>query len=116
MKLSEKIRFLRKQYNLSQEELGKKIGADGKQICRYENDVIKPSIETIVKLADELGVTTDFLLRDKEEVIESLGIKDKELFMNCQVIDKMKTDVRKAVNFLLKNVVINGKSENYFNK
>ena len=114
LQLSEKIKYLRTQLNLSQEELAKKMGLDRKQINRYEKNAVKPSIDTIVKLADAFKVRIDFLLRENEEEFEDIEIKDKELYMNCKVIDKMKADVRKTVNFVLKNIIMNGKSEHYF--
>ena len=50
-RLGEKIRKLRIEKKLSQKEVGKKIGADGRTLSIYENNKYLPSLETIVKLA-----------------------------------------------------------------
>ena len=116
MNLSEKIKIFRIQHKLSQKELGEKVGSDAKQICRYETGAYKPSIDTLKRLADVLGVTTDFLLSDKKETKKEIGINDEELFMYCQAIDKMTAEVRNAVKFILNSVVMTAKKENYFSK
>ncbi len=62
MTLGEHITTLRKRKKLSQAELGKKIGTSGDIIGKYERDEVKPSIEVVVKIADTLDVSIDFLV------------------------------------------------------
>ncbi|SEC01703.1 DNA-binding transcriptional regulator, XRE-family HTH domain [Tenacibaculum sp. MAR_2009_124] len=62
MTLGEHILILRKKNNLSQSALGKEIGTSGDIIGRYERNVMTPSIEVIIKLADVLNVSIDFLV------------------------------------------------------
>jgi transcriptional regulator with XRE-family HTH domain len=47
---------------LSQADLGKIIGTSGDIIGRYERDIITPSIDVIIKVADALEVSIDFLV------------------------------------------------------
>lgn len=47
-------------------DLGKLIGTSGDIIGKYERDEIKPSIDTASKIADALGVTLDYLVKDGE--------------------------------------------------
>lgn len=54
--------MLRKRKNVTQEKLGEIIGVDGNTISRYERDIIKPSIESMQRLADFFGVAIDDLL------------------------------------------------------
>lgn len=110
MKLSEKVKIFRKNLNLSQKDLGKKVGIDQKQICRYETGESDPPIDILKKLAEVFGVTVDFLLNDsKDNALTKFGFNDKELFIYCQTIDKMPEEIRKAVKLLLKIVAISGK-------
>ena len=44
MEISEKICLLRKKYNLSQRQLGNKIGVSDKVISRWENGISLPTI------------------------------------------------------------------------
>lgn len=62
MTLGEHILILRKKHNLSQATLGKKIDTSGDIIGRYERDIMTPSIEVIMKIADALNVSIDFLV------------------------------------------------------
>ena len=62
MTLDEHILILRKKHNLSQAVLGKLADASGDIIGRYERDIMTPSIEVIMKIADALDVSIDFLV------------------------------------------------------
>lgn len=62
MTLGEHILILRKKHNLSQAALGKLVDTSGDIIGRYERDIMTPSIEVIMKIADALNVSIDFLV------------------------------------------------------
>jgi transcriptional regulator with XRE-family HTH domain len=62
MTIGEHISLLRKRKKISQAELGKMIGTSGDIIGRYERDIITPSIDVIIKIADSLEVSIDFLV------------------------------------------------------
>jgi len=62
MTIGEHIALLRKRKKLSQAALGKSVGTSGDIIGRYERDIITPSIEVIMKIADALNVSIDFLV------------------------------------------------------
>lgn len=47
-------------------QAGKKIGASGDIIGRYERDEVKPSIEVVSKIADEPEVSMDYLMGRKD--------------------------------------------------
>lgn len=62
MTLGQHITALRKKKGFSQGELGKAVGTSGDIIGRYERDEVKPSIEVVVKIADALEVSLDYLV------------------------------------------------------
>lgn len=64
MALGDRIRQLRKEHSWSQAELGAQVGSDSQRISRYENGRITPSVEALVRLADALQVSVDYLVRD----------------------------------------------------
>ena len=64
MSLGEKLEDLRKEKGWSQDELAYNAQIDGRQVSRYENDRVMPSIEVIVKIAKAYNVSIDFLLID----------------------------------------------------
>lgn len=53
---------LRKKENITQEELGKKIGVSCKAISKWENGCSKPQLDTIKKLAIIFNISLDELL------------------------------------------------------
>lgn len=62
MTLGEHIFILRKKHNLSQAALGKKVDTSGDIIGRYERDIMRPSIDVIMKIADRLDISIDYLV------------------------------------------------------
>ncbi len=78
MTIGEHTMLLRKQKGLSQSELGKIIGTSGDVIGRYERDVITPSIDVIVKVAEALEVSIDFLVGKSKMVLDKQAVKRLE--------------------------------------
>jgi transcriptional regulator with XRE-family HTH domain len=62
--LGERIKLLRKERGWGQSELAEKIASDARQISRYENGKIVPSVEAIIKIAQAFDVSIDYLLLD----------------------------------------------------
>ncbi len=60
--LPRRLRELREQKQMTQEELGKIFGVDRATISRYETGTRDPDPELLRKFADFFGVTTDYLL------------------------------------------------------
>jgi transcriptional regulator with XRE-family HTH domain len=56
------IKYIRKALNLSQVELGEKVGVSYLTIWRYENDRQKPLPKTLRRLKQALGYTEDDLV------------------------------------------------------
>ena len=78
MTLGEHITALRKRNKLSQAELGKKASTSGDLIGRYERDEVKPSVEVVIKIADALGVSLDFLVGKTSMELDSDALKRLE--------------------------------------
>lgn len=58
----DRLRELRAEKGLTQQELGDAIGLHGMSISGYERGVKKPSFEALDNLADALNVSIDYLL------------------------------------------------------
>lgn len=78
MTLGEHITALRKRNKLSQAELGKRASTSGDLIGRYERDEVKPSVEVVIKIADALGVSLDFLVGKTSMELDSDALKRLE--------------------------------------
>ena len=79
MTFGKRLRRLRKEKGLTQKELGMKIGVGRTTISEYESGKIVPRQDGLVKLAEELNVTVDYLTCNHEirEIIDTLRIEPK---------------------------------------
>lgn len=88
MTFGERILSIRKRHKWSQDDLAKKVGTSAPIIGRYERNEIKPAIDTAKAIADELGVTVDFLLGGDDTVM------DKELLQKIKDIESLTEEER----------------------
>ncbi len=82
--IGEIIRTLRKERNLTQEELAALLNVTGQAISKWENGTSMPDISQIVPLASTFGVPTDVLFdtvgkSDDDRVLEILETADKNV-------------------------------------
>ncbi len=61
MNIGDKLKELRKYYNLTQEQLAIKLNISRVNYTRYENGKIRPDYETLIKIADYYDITLDEL-------------------------------------------------------
>lgn len=57
-----KLKDLREEAGMTQKQLAEKIGNSQRNISNWESGNSQPDLETVVRLADLFGVTTDELL------------------------------------------------------
>lgn len=69
MLLGNRIKSLRKQNGLTQEELGRLINVTKVSICCYERETRIPTLETLLALADIFKVEIGYLLGNDEYII-----------------------------------------------
>ena len=81
---SERIRLIRQQKNISQNELAKAAGINVKSLSRYKLGTSVPPANALKAIADTLGVSADALLS-----YDTVQIKDKELFKKFEAIQDM---------------------------
>jgi len=62
MPLGERVKELRKERGWSQGELADKVGTDARQISRYENGRITPSLDVVARLAEVFNISLDYLV------------------------------------------------------
>jgi transcriptional regulator with XRE-family HTH domain len=60
--LADRLKALRTEAGWSQAELAEKIDSDGRQVSRYENGRITPSLEALVRIAETFNVSVDYLV------------------------------------------------------
>ena len=67
MTLGERIAQLRKNKNMTQEDLAEELSVSRQTISSWENDGSLPSTDQFVKLAKCFDVSLDYLILNKEE-------------------------------------------------
>ncbi|HDR7611428.1 TPA: helix-turn-helix transcriptional regulator [Bacillus mycoides] len=65
--IGEKIKELRKNSKITQEQLGNAIGVSKMAVSYFEKGKKSPGRETLEKIADYFNVTTDYLLGRSED-------------------------------------------------
>lgn len=62
MELGKRLKYLRIQKGLTQEQLAEIIGISRSALSMYELEQREPDLGTLIKIADYFSVTTDYLL------------------------------------------------------
>ncbi len=73
MNLAEKIQKLRKNNNLSQEQLADALSVSRQAISKWESSQSVPELNNIIQLSELFHVSTDDLLKDSVEVLSGGG-------------------------------------------
>ncbi len=68
LQLYGKIQARRKALGLSQEELAQRMGVSRQSVTKWETGLSAPDLDRLVELADTLGVSLDYLLREQTEL------------------------------------------------
>ncbi len=87
MSLGKQIKKRRLSLELTQRDLAKALKVTPQHISAIEQDKRAPSLDSLVRFAKELGVTTDFLLTGKEVALIEIApiIKaDKKLTLKSK--------------------------------
>lgn len=100
MTLGSKIKQLRQEQKWSQDEFAYHAKIDGRQVSRYENDKVMPSVEVIIKIAKTFNVSTDFLLLDTAER-RTLDNNMSTLAQRAMMIEKLSEDDEKSLIHLM---------------
>lgn len=56
------LMLMRKKRKLTQKQLAEKIGISNQHISRYENGTLVPKADVLQKIADEFGVSMEYLM------------------------------------------------------
>ena len=64
---SERILNLRKEYDLTQSELGKQLGVSNRAVSKWENGISNPQIEIIYQICKLYGKDLDYFFEDSSE-------------------------------------------------
>lgn len=90
--LNQRIRLLRQARNMSQVELGNRLGVTKQSVSNWENDNIQPSIEMLMKISELFSVSTDYLLGfDAKESLDVSGLSPEVIAHFRQLVDDLRS-------------------------
>lgn len=116
MLIGKRIKDMRLEKGMSQQELGDLIGVTKVSICGYENGTRTPSLDTFCILADIFETTTDYLLGREVPVVsddgnEVIGVVSRD---DINIINEIKhypnlygkliKDVKRYVSLIVKKM------------
>lgn len=113
MILGYRLRELRKQNNMSQDDLGKLLGVTKVSVSCYEKGMRVPGLDVLMGMSDIFGVSTDYLLgRELDVVCESdlkfyLSTSDieiiKEIRSNPVLFNTIAANPKRFFSTMIKN-------------
>ena len=105
----ERLKRLIEEAKLTAKEFSEKIDVNQPTVSKYLKGTVKPSLETLILMADCLNVTTDYLLCRRSAVLSLNSPKD-----NIHIYDKLEFDFNQLTseydNFLA-SILGSGKLE-----
>ena len=89
MDFSQKLKALRLGKNYSQQTLADKLSVTKSLISGYEQDLRLPSLDMLIKISNEFGVSTDYLLNlDRQKTINVELLTDAQISIISNIISE----------------------------
>lgn len=108
----QRFQRLRKNKNLTQDDIASKVNISPQAVSKWENDVSYPDISILLDLSKILNCSLDELLGKETESIQVLEKKDKDkLMIKIKVNSKDGDKVKINIPVALLQVVLNSNME-----
>lgn len=104
-----RIKILRDELKMTQQELADKLGGAKSSVAMYENEERKPSLEILIKLSEIFDCSIDYILAKtdirKNEKQDPLGLAKIGFNMDNYTppTDKQKEQIRDLLEIILKD-------------
>lgn len=109
MNIADNLRRLRRERNLTLQQMADLIGLHLNQIRRYEMGEAQPSLEALKKIALALNLSTDALIFDDCE-----RGPDETLRMQFEALRQFDDDERRVVEGVLESLINNHQAKRLF--
>lgn len=93
--IAKRITQARNDLNINQKELAQRANITEANLSRYENGVREPKSAVLIRLADALGVTTDYLV----------GLTDEKNYDKYDITKQDDSDVLKTLQNIEKRIM-----------
>ena len=95
MEFSERLKTLRKQAQLTQVDVAEKLRISQPAYASWERGAKKPTQENLVKIAQVLNVSIDYLVGNSEEKLDELDNIELLFRMNSKGLTKEEKEIFK---------------------
>ena len=99
--LSVRLRQLRLDKRLRQDQVARLIGVSKGAVSAYENDIRQPSYDVLIRLANLYRVSTDYLLgRTDDRMLDISGLSAHEAAMISELVSSMTAKNQRMEEFV----------------
>ena len=118
MEFSERLKNLRKKVGLTQVDVAGKLGISQQAYASWERGVKKPTQENLVKIAQILNVSVDYLVGNSEEKADKLNNIEFLFRMNSKGLTKEEKEIfkKELIEFMEERKKIFNNSQNKASK
>ena len=109
-----RLKQLRKDKGLTQKELAALIEIGPSQFNKYELGIFEPPIEKMIRLAEHLNVSLDYLILGEAQ--KQLEFKNRELLNKLSDIEKLSQDDQQALLRMIDALIVQQKVESAVKK
>ena len=93
MKWNKRIKDLREDNDMTQEELATRLGISKRTLLRYESGVSEPTISVLISLSLLFNVSVDYMIGNKDTTeIEDAGLKN-QIDVAIKVLENIKKEL-----------------------
>lgn len=108
MRMGDRIRTLRKEMGLTQQEFADRVGIHIIQITRYETGKSVPSVNVLDKIAKFCEVTVDYIIHGTDkEMAKRTRVNDTELLDLFRRINNLKKGNRDRLKWAIAGLLNN---------
>jgi transcriptional regulator with XRE-family HTH domain len=101
MSIAARLITLRKERNLTQQEMADKVGLHVNQIRRYETGNARPSLEALKKIALALNITIDSFVFDDGE-----RGPDEDLRLQFEALSQFSSEEKKIAKAVIESLIL----------
>lgn len=109
--IGEKIRAVRKERGLTQDELAERIGMNGRHLSRIETGKLIAPKRTLLRIVEALEVSIEEFSEGEPARVSPNSLPDPELYEQFQAVSKMEEEDRKAVKRILAAMIVKQQME-----
>ena len=96
MEFSERLKKLRKDAGLTQVDVSEKLGISQPAYASWERGIKKPTQDNLVKIAQVLNVSVDYLVGNSEEKVDELDNIELLFRMNSKGLTEEEKEIFKT--------------------